>query len=351
MMNEVRGDLVDRYLLTMFSGHPRRYRVIENTVRNKKTQANLFWALNYNLLNWLGSDPTMSRQSFENWLQDQQQRGWLKVAGDVAWLTPAGQEAKAAFLRVCFQPSFAQWTWLTNPNKYAERFLLAIQAVSELSFHNQHYVPLNIAMTEMAVVRQWLMQKLSIQQVHGELLEIGEYLAHTDERLANQFAHTLLGHHQTGWTSDQSQKQLQLSAEEVQLLNRDVWLGVASYLVQHPKMSLAKLMVGLEHQTPISESAWQTVQQFQRGVSVQEIARRRRLRVSTVREHLLEAAIIIPQALDWERILPEQVSRAVYKQYQGPADQWQFHRLNEDSPAEFFIFRLCQIREFHEQNG
>ena len=53
-------------LLRFFSYHqPRRIRVIENTLRSRRTVATLFWARQYGILEWLGADRTMNRQEYD----------------------------------------------------------------------------------------------------------------------------------------------------------------------------------------------------------------------------------------------------------------------------------------------
>lgn len=345
------GPRMDRYLLTMFDRHPRRFRVIENTVRNKSTQATLFWGLNYGILNWQGSAPELTRQQFDQWLRLQQRQGFLQVNAKEAQLTSQGMAVKQEVLNNYYHPQFDQWAWLISPRHYAERFLLAIQAVSELSYHNRHYVPLNIAVTEMTVVRNWLDRPQVIEHVHQELQQLGEMLSQVDERLAVLFANQLIGHEMNGWTFDQAQDHFQVHFEEVQVMNRDVWLGVASYLARHPHNALAILMADLLAPSPVSRSAYRTLMEFQRGAAPEQIARSRHLKVSTIREHLLEVAIIIPQALDWQRLISQHEEEQIRRQYTGPVQQWQFKKPVNNSEKAFFKFRLCQIKELQSRNG
>lgn len=341
---------MNNYLFMLFTEHPRRYRVIENTIRNKRTQATLFWALNYQILNWLGSADHMTRNEFDAWMHHQQEQGLLMVQDDCAWLTKSGVHHKQRILKNYYQPRFDRWTWLVNTKKYSERFLLAIQAISELSFYNRNYVPLGISITEMSVVRNWLTRPGLISTVHKELLSIGEYLSSTYNQLAVLFAHTLLGHEMSGWTDTQAANELEVTSEEVIIMRRDIWLGIASYLAGHPQSNLGQLMNSLLNSTPISNSAWRTVSEFQRGVPIPKIAHVRHLKISTVREHLLEAAIIIPQSIDWQRLLTANKIKAVQSHHRGPVSEWQFTRSTNQPADDFFYFRLVQIWELHHQH-
>lgn len=342
---------MNQYLYLLFSRSPRRIRVIENTLQNHRTQANLFWAFNYGILNWLGADRQLQRLDFEKWLGNAQDEGLLLIDQQSAWLTPAGCQHQKQILTEYYQPHFSQWTWLTNPSDYADRFSLGIQALSELLHGEKRYVPLSLSVTEMTTVRNWLLMGNLQQPVYQELVQIGESLEKNDPRLATLFAYELFGDHLTGWTLEQAAGQLHLHLEEAVMMDRDLWLGVA-HLVTTMNGTLNQLMRNLVARMPISNSAWQTVQAYQAGKSIEQIVSSRRLKASTVREHLLEAAIIIPQALDWDRLLPVKVRTSLAARYQGPLLEWQFQPLTgEDKGAAFFNFRLYQIWQRWHEHG
>ncbi|WP_295731610.1 helix-turn-helix domain-containing protein [uncultured Limosilactobacillus sp.] len=342
---------MDRYLWLMLTGEPRRFRVIENIIRNKRTQANLFWGLNYHLLNWLGSDLRLTSQEFNQWLVYQHQRGLLNIDSNFGWLTSQGEELKKTLAQTLYQPHNSQWSWLINSYKFADRFLLAVQAASELVHHHRNYVPLNISGTEMIIVRKWLTHLTNPMMIETELQELGQNLAKQDKRLAIGFAKRLLGYQTVGWTTIQAQQELDLSEEEVRILNWDIWLGVASQLKMQPQTNLGRLMEDLIAKAPISNSAFQTLEDFRQGQTMEQIAHQRQLKISTVREHLLEAAIIVPRMLDWQRLLPIKQEQQIRHHYHGPVATWRFKRTGSDPATDFFTFRLCQIKEFQENDG
>lgn len=334
---------MDQYLYLLFSRSPRRIKVIENVLQNHRTQANLFWAFNYGILDWLGADRRMRRADLANWLSQAQAKGLMQVDQQSAWLTPAGLQRQQQVVQTYYQPHFNQWTWLSNPSDFADRFSLGIQALSELVHNEKKYVPLSLSITEMTKVRTWLMTKGLQTRVYQELMAIGTQLEKQDPRLATLFAHELFGYQLSGWTLEQASSQLHVHLEEAMMMDRDLWLGVA-HLVSARPGNLQALMGDLLAAMPISASAWLTVQQLQAGKSVQQIAMMRHLKPSTIREHLLEAAIIIPQALDWDRLLPAKTRQQLATQYHGPVLKWQFIKpAHQDENAAFFSFRLYQI--------
>lgn len=334
---------MNQYLYLLFAKSPRRIRVIENILQNHRTQATLFWAFNYGILDWLGADRHMRRANFEQWISEAQAHGLLQVDAQTACLTPAGLHHQQIVLHEYYQPHFSQWTWLTNPVDFADRFSLGVQALSELVHHEKSYVPLSLSTTEMGQVRQWLLTPNLQKPVYQELMKIGDELEKYDPRLATLFAYELFGYGLTGWTIEQAASQLHVQLEEAVMMDRDVWLAVAS-LLRSRGGKLAGLMADLLSKMPISASSWLTVQQYQEGHSIDQIARMRRLKASTIREHLLEAAIIVPNALNWDRLLPKTRQTQLSTRYQGPILEWQFQPLNGQDPATgFFDFRLYQI--------
>ena len=102
---------------------------------------------------------------------------------------------------------------------------------------------------------------------------------------------------------------------------------------------------------PLSPSATHTLQLFNQGRDLSTIAHRRRLKVSTAREHLLTAAILTPQGLDWERLLPVSYRQQLAQRYGGPVTSWHFTAWTADSNTDFFYFRLYQIYQGRLQNG
>lgn len=335
--------ILDQYLLLLFSRHPRRMKVVANTVANRKTQATLFWANSYGILNWLGADRSLTNQEFEQWITQQVEAGLMVVDDQTARLTSLGAARQEALRLHAYQPQFDQWTWLVNPQIYAERFLLAVQAVSHALHHDRHYVPLSLNSNEMQSVHHWLMEPNILGPAGQQVYQLTSQLDQVNTRLASLFANQLFGFQLTGWSSHQAAAYFGVADETIFLMDRDIWLAIAHWLQATPGV-WGKLMNPLLASWPISNSAARTLQDFNRGLSSTQIAHQRNLKLSTIREHLLEAAIIIPDYVDWQRLLPEDLRSQLALQYQGQPSQWQFKATGERNQAqEFFAFRLYQI--------
>ena len=338
------------YLLALFSTEPRRIRVIEGTLQGKRTITNLFWAQNYGILSYLGADRHLSRQGYDQWLMVQAQTGNLILNEQTAQLTERGLEAQAAWQAKHYQPKFGQWTWIANWQRLADRFLLAVQLVSEFAYHNRRYSPLDLPWHEKQAVRNWFLHhdRQIVSQVQTELKTVLTQLAAVDERLSNLFAYRLIGHEVIGWSATEACRQLGVQASDLFWMERDAWLFFAHYLTQTSGV-LTDLAWPLLATTPLSSSSQQTLTAFLGGHSIEEISHARRLKVGTIREHILQAVILLPGQLPLAQLLPPKVEAELRQRYQGPVVRWQFTPHSTDPGQEFFYFRLFQVKVM--QNG
>lgn len=336
---------MNKYLLTLLSNQqPRRVRVIENILKNKRTVANLFWGQTYGILSWLGADTHLVRADYEEQLRQYRQRGWIQPDLEMLQLTPVGQREKLDFISSHYQPQFFSWYWITNPEHLERRTLLAIQALSELASHNQRYAPLTTSIDDTNAVRNWLLRsdRRLIRRAAKECLQFGNYLAKKDERLADVFASEMVGHNISGTPAQREAVIIDVDGDGLAMMRRDLWLAFGAWCLKG-RSSFSMLVNPLLNHSPLSRSAQQTLTAYNRGQSVSTIVNRRHLKLSTVREHLIAAAILTPENVDWNRILPPEQRQILAQEYQGPTTEWQFVHAGQNDSKGFFYFRLYQI--------
>ncbi|MFR0609569.1 helix-turn-helix domain-containing protein [Limosilactobacillus mucosae] len=350
------------YFIEMLTDQPRRTAVLRNTVKNKRTVATLFWAREYGVLKWLGSNPRLTVNEFEQWLVQMRQAGLIKMNDQTAWLTPSGIAEKEKFIKTHYQPQFGKWSWLARPDQLAPRVLLATQAVSQYAHRQKHYVPLNLAPAELYFVHRWFYENRNqiVDDWASELQQAATDLARLDERLAKLLVFSLPGYQTTGWTIDQAAQALKVSVDEAMIMERDVWLGIAYLAARQSASLLRSLLSDHLHETPLSRSAAFTLRMFEQGFSLEQISQRRHLKLGTIREHILETAIFMPRSLMLDRLLTPTRIDQLAAQYHGKPATWEFRPpiLEPQSPADklqneqsFFEYRLFQIIKGGERNG
>lgn len=343
------------YLLTLFDEQPRHYRVIEGILHGRRTVATLFWGQQYGLLDWFKAMPQLSRDDFDQLLQSYAIHSLLlvDVEHSTARLTAKGIQRVRKIRGQFYQPRLGKWAWAGENSALPVRLWLAVQALSQLGHGVRRYVPVTSSPAELACVRQWLRQPF--QQLrktsYEELQSWAHDLAQVDFRLATLFIYQFPGYHQAGWTQLTAAKNLQLESEELRLMIRDLWIGIGLHILQE-RGPLADLCRPLVKKSPLNQTTQQTLDYFRTGMAVKAIAARRHLKVSTIREHLLQAAILLPDSVNLRRLLGDQTLAQLRQRYHGTINDWQFQvPTGEDKATAFFEFRAYQILKSEEEHG
>lgn len=336
---------MDTFFLTLLDYHqPRRIRVIENLLKNRRTVANLFWGQQYGILNWLGAYRELNRSEYEAALQDLAAAGLIKLDDNFAQLTAAGVAQRE--VDQVYQPHFFSWYWVTNTRQLETQLMLGIQVISELAYHNNQYAPLAVSHQQLMGVKQWLYREYSPQLIHDiydDLHQLMTALASEDQRLATALAYLMIGHHQSSWTLKQLATNLALSLGDARILKHDLMLAVGAYY-RHVTGPVHDLLRPYLMHGPLPASVLTTLRMFQRVPDFTEIARQRHLKVNTIREHILEVAILMPDQLNFDQLLPPAKRVQLARTYSGnDVTKWEFQKDTANSSAGFFDFRLFQI--------
>ena len=148
----------------------------------------------------------------------------------------------------------------------------------------------------------------------------------------------MIGYQRSGWTINQAAQELKIKIDDIQYLRHDEMLAVSAYARNFPG-PLQQLLLPLINESPLNRSAQVTFDLYTQGEPIELIAQERRLKENTIREHLLEAAILIPDKLDWDILLPESKRDELSRFYKGDPTAWKF----AEQIASFYEYRLYQI--------
>lgn len=345
---------MNTYFLQLLDYHqPRRIRVVENVLKNRRTVANLFWAKQYGILHWLGALRELTRTDYDGALKELAATGLIIIDGQYAQLTAKGVAFQEEYRRQDYQPHFFDWYWVANTRRLEEQLMIGVQVASEFAYHNHRYAPLAVSYGQLAIAKQWFRREHSprlAERVYKDLHRLARSLASDDQRLAVALAYTLIGHQLDSWTLPQLAGELHLSLPAARVLIHDLFLAVGAYCRQVPG-PLQDLLKPLLMPGPLSASAQITLQMVKQSVAFDEIARCRHLKENTVREHILEAAIVVPDQVDFKRLLTPEKCRQLAAKYPGTDTlSWKFNAAQTNSNREFFEYRLYQLYIEGEQN-
>ncbi|BAP85685.1 hypothetical protein LOOC260_111460 [Paucilactobacillus hokkaidonensis JCM 18461] len=340
---------MDYLIMFLSAKQPRRLRVIENILHNKRTVTTLFWGMRYHILPWLGSNKQLTRINFDAAIDKLVGAGLANVSQNQVLLTNTGKQAQLDFERSHYQPQFLQFYLLGDLTKIERRVLLAGQVLSEYSYHNKKYAPLSFDEGELLAVKRWFQQQ-DKQVVATEFKhELQSFLETLPVQQANFWTMQLVGHQTAGWSAEQAAEQLALSAMDADMMRRDLWAALTGFINERPGM-LHELIRPLITTSPLSHSTQVTYDLYKQHRSISQISQYRHLKESTIREHLLEVAIFMPAQFSFETVLPAETMQQFSQQYVGDIDHWQFKVADKDDGQAFFYFRLFQIMRSYQSH-
>ncbi|MCH5461359.1 hypothetical protein HC026_02710 [Lactobacillus sp. LC28-10] len=344
-----------KQLITFLSPKaPRRLRVIENILVGKRTVSTLYWGMRYHQLPWLGYEKKLSRQAMDQAVHELKTQGLVNVAETNAQLTVEGAKAQQQVIQNSYQPENLNIRLVIDIDTFWVRLLLATQVVSEQAYQNGQYYPLQAPWA----VKQWIKQWF--RHFHDADLKTTFYdfwqsfFTQLPDQQAMFMSQLLVGHERPGETLGQVAQGLSISETEARVMATDLTCQLAKTISQTQTACLNTLLAGLKRPL-VSTSAQLTLNSFMAGESLETISHNRSLKLSTVREHLLEAAILLPkEQFAFQRILtPELVGQMSRRLDDTPIDDWQFKQV-EDLPVEFWQFRLLEIlrsKQTDDQHG
>lgn len=313
-------------LIQLFDDQPRRPTSLYLLLNGKKTLSILYAAMQHDQLQWLQLYPTLSRDDYQAAIAKLHAQHALKSTpvGDLL-ADPAAQ--RAAALRVPlphhYQPALGVHDfWLL--------FQLAVQVLSEASYHERRYRPVSQDWAQQRRIRQWWGQQDAAAAVSALHACFEKLPATVGDDLAQQ----LVGHDFVGGAEPATLAEALARIDAVAAL-------IEQIAAQGSASPWYQLWGGPR---PLgTPSQYDAVRLAQQGLDRPAIAARLRLRPSTVNEHLLIAAI---QGADLPlaQLYPQALRQAFSQLAQPQAD---YHDLLDAvAGSDFFQVRLFQILAF-----
>ncbi|MFT8446785.1 MAG: helix-turn-helix domain-containing protein [Liquorilactobacillus nagelii] len=342
--------MADQRILYFFSTvQARRPVVIRQLLINKRTVSNLFWGLEYQLLDWLAVAPNLNKVYFEQQIDQLQHSESLKVVENGVILTPSGFQQWQKYQAIHYWRQAPLLVQQYQVRAWKKMLALLIQVFSEMTYHNPHYY-VNITDPQLQYwLKRWL-RHFSRQQLQQEFVRtLTTFLIQKPQLVADVFLNMFSGHQVAGQTLLQLQQQTGWTVGELNCLLSDFSLQLAEKLLtQGPAwQELIKLF---RLPSRLTASSVRSYQLFLKRQTVAEIARQRKLKVSTIQEHLLEAAIF-ENDFPYQHILSTEIQRQLLVSFpQSDLVNWNYQVVNQLG-IPFFQFRLFQIQQLKQKKG
>ena len=290
---------LDYLFLDIFSmKEPRKTNSLYHILSGKRTVSVMLQAIRYQLAPYYGLLGKLKRDSFENKLNYFEQVGLLTSTTDGLLLTQTGQNLCQDFFRdhTRIIESGQMRHALILP-QFKSRFLFLIQVSSESAHKNNHYVPLQLRLTE----QSWLKSYIKEQQLEKDVL--AKKLGHELLRLLEEveglqeglFVCQFEGNKITRKTANQLSLLTGLEETEILMAWHQDWLRLMDVIslkeYSFPLLSHIYQQLSLEGRL-CPPSTRDTYVLWMAGHPLDRIAYMRDLKASTINDHLSEIAIL-----------------------------------------------------------
>lgn len=321
------------FILTLFqTGYKLRTSTLYHLLVGKRTSSVLLHGFFYKNLAFLGALPNLKEEMFQKELQRLIDHQLILVEEGFGELTTKGE-------KVLSKETF-DLTGLNNLRYGRMRenswqlVLFAVQVVSNLSFNEKNYLPIENRPYYLQEIKNWLAHSETnlLEKFQQELVIIFQTLAQEEaDFLANQFS----GFGFQGKTA------FQLIPEKWQespwsLLYRQKVIDLFLARVQDGELS--RLLSNLDQQN-INQSMLKTKEFFLAGKTIDEILALRHLKQGTINDHFIEWALMdekFPfekfEKIDFTTLDENKVVNAHYQDYE----------------VSYLNFRLSQIYYLRE---
>ncbi|QBP41362.1 helix-turn-helix domain-containing protein [Paenisporosarcina antarctica] len=265
-------------------------------IRGKRSGQTIQDVKVYNLTKYFSLFPKLTKQSYDQVIQQMIQIGWITVNEmSVPQITEVGKQ------KLYEMPSLKLNGWLFRGNEriFLQRLSLVTQTLSHVNAENLSFVPVQKDEKIHSWVRQYLhsfpyKSDEFIRSYYQELKTV----FHSDN-LSNIhvtiLSHRLSGYRVSGVTWQQLSQELKEEQVDLQiLLNESLHILLDEISTNNMLVLLSKMSEGIKPTTPLTESAKRTADLHQQGYSFDQIISLRHLKKSTIEDHFVEMAMNDP---------------------------------------------------------
>lgn len=270
---------------------------IYNLLTGKRSSQTMQDAKGYQIHGYFGVYPNLTRTQLESHIHGFEKEGLISIKKSFPFLTSLGKDRLTNYNGPTLQ-YFQGMVWHDVIPIYEGRIHLLVQTMTNWKAGIQNYVPI----VDDAHVQKWVKTvfrnfREKLPALLEALFEEIYHLLHLHSRLeAELFTHRLTGGGVIGMTTAQLREDFDLHHEDVVILLHHTMY----YLFTKSKENKKEFPVlhlctkGLDATHLITQSARKTFQYIQQGLTMEEIITVRNLKKSTIQDHIVEAALVIP---------------------------------------------------------
>lgn len=330
------------YLIKVLKGQRTVYSPL-HILNGKRSSQPIQDARLYSLDSFFAVLPKLSREEWEKHVRSLKERELLEPVGDLAYIcSDAGlvalDEWKSQYEPMSHLNGFL---YKESAPLFWARLQLLVQVLSNMVYENTSFIPVQRNMGHQRFVKSWLKQNgKHVRQISRELYE--ELLLCLDklQGMGPELVVMLLtGHERAGMTLSQAARKLEIDHYYAHFLFMDALHYMMESARKEPFPHLNSLLIQEEQNesllTNSTKTTWTLVRQ---GLTIEQIAQVRRLKVNTVEDHIVEIASFMEDFSIEEYVTKEeekQIIEAVNSVHTG-----QLRSIKEWLPPGFPYFKI-----------
>ncbi|MDL4840767.1 helix-turn-helix domain-containing protein [Aquibacillus rhizosphaerae] len=251
----------------------------------------------YKLTSYFGILKSLNRKEFDTHIEELVTEGLFSIDNDgLATISSKGRSYYERNQEDFQLKDFNGLNYDRISENFQLRMQLLIQTITNRKLNNSTF----IAITDNKQVQQWVKQTYFIHRNQLEHLLSGLYnelllfLNGLTDKEASLFVHRLTGYEKIGLSKNQLAIKYDMTKTDVELNLVLINHKLLNDLLQDNSTYnyLSIFLKGLNDTYFITDTAAQTYQLLIRGYSIDQISKNRRLKVSTIEDHVVEIAYI-----------------------------------------------------------
>ncbi|WP_018658653.1 helix-turn-helix domain-containing protein [Allofustis seminis] len=343
----------EKYILSFFNENVLKSNQLIHIFQGKRTPSILYRVEIQQLHPLFNLYPLVKKDALDGLFLKFERKNWIEQHEKGYRLMSEGTQITHAF---CNQEKIyhvSHLRWNSYWHHFFEYWQFLTQIFSEASFANIRYRPV----VTNHFIQEWVKRWLHLQQgtVHENSPqwqeELRHILSHLEETEANFISMHLSGHERIGWIRTQIMHELNEPLDKYAIyLNATVqkMMNIINYSTALPLHKNFLDNLKLLYYNGLSKSTWESLKYLQHNQSFFEVAKIRRIKVGTIYEHLLEAALIDPEFEFDCYIRPEVKYKIIQILQERPL--LGFKSLKMEVPEVLFMeYRLVQLEQLRNK--
>lgn len=345
------------YILRLFKYNQTNSGQIVNIFHGRRTPSMLYLAVKNQWFDSFNLFPKVKRGEIEGVLAKFRNKDWIVESGNYYELTAKGNKELNSYFTTHSYPSH---TLSINTQPYRlvfwQRFQFMTQIISEKEYNNSNYSPINRNIYDQNWAKRFLQKykntfsSLSESWI-SESIKTFSLLTH---KSSNFLAKLLVGHDVLGNTFKQVSGEVEWTPIEGYVLFNDFVEEMLTIIFNSKDdLPLLNEMLGniqREFHYGLSKSSFETAQFLSRNIDLKIVAKKRNLKESTIKEHLLEVAIVQPR-FDFKPFIPENDYMYLYKIFKQFPGISYAELKSQNKSVDFMNFRLVELERMRSSNG